>query len=99
MAILPTIAPTSVRVSQSGLPVSRAIVVAKASLCSVNNSANLTAMAIRASIGVFDHASKAARADITASPTCAGVAVFPCQTTSFLAGFFEKISWPKPAVH
>ena len=87
------------RVSHKGLPVSKAIVVARASLFAVNCSANLVTIAMRSSNSMFAHDSKAFRALEIAVATCAGDAVLPCQITWLRAGFNEVTSCPSPVIH
>ena len=99
MATLPVIAPTSVRVSQRGLPVSRAIMAANSSLCSFNCATKFSSMVIRDSIGVSAHCTCAALAALIAESTCSAFAPLPCHTTSPLLGLTELKAGPWPVCH
>ncbi|ABA49754.1 hypothetical protein BURPS1710b_2844 [Burkholderia pseudomallei 1710b] len=85
------------RASHSGLPVSRPIIVASASLRSTSSAAKRLTIAQRASRSSADHAANARRALATARSTSSADAPAPSHTGSPVPGLREAKTGPAPS--
>src|SRR5699024_8238427 len=97
ISILACMAPTSPRVSHSGLPVSRAMLCASSSAWVLTNSPKRRTSASRSAKGRVDQAGNAAPAAVTAAATWPAVAIKPCSRGSPVAGSVLASNAPSPA--